>query len=324
MRYFFAEEHGITPGYAVYYRCIAYSLRASLQETSTPFWCLRRHSRQHLHLRTTMKTRYLLLSANALFLLGFLVAMQQQQPALNDKEISRYVPNEAFGFNEHLDYRVGYKFITAGTASFDIQPNPIMVNGRPSYDIRFEVRSLESLEWLYKVRDRYRTVLDVAGIFPWEFNQTIREGNYSKDYKANFDQVKHIAKTSDGDFAISPYVHDIVSAFYYVRTQDLRQYTNGSIIPLKNFFDKENHDLGVKILGKQTVEVEAGKFRCIVIEPLIQQGGLFKSDGRILIWLSDDARKIPVKVSTKIPIGSIDAELTGYRGLRGSLDAKLQ
>lgn len=255
---------------------------------------------------------------------GLFMAMQQDGDANTDKETNRYVPNEAFGTGERLDYRVGYKFITAGKASFEVQPKTVIRNGRPCYDVRFEVRSLESLEWIYRVRNQYRTLMDISGIFPWEFEQINREGNYKKDFKATFDQSKHVARTTEGEFPITPYIHDIVSAFYYVRTQDLRKYSNNSIIPLRNFFDRASHDLGVKILGKQTVEVEAGKFRCIVIEPLIKDGGLFKSDGRILIWLSDDDRKIPVKVSSKIPIGAIDAELTSYKGLRGPLDSKVE
>jgi hypothetical protein len=235
----------------------------------------------------------------------------------------RYVPNEAFGFGERLEFRIGYKFITAGRAYFQIAPEPIYREGRPCYDIWFEVRSLESLDWLYRVRDRYRTVLDVAGIFPWEFEQHIREGNFHRDFSARFDQRNRKAITTEGTFDVPQYVHDIVSAFYYVRTLDLRSYSKGAIVQLQNFFDRQTHDLGVKIWGRQTVEVEAGTFRCIVVEPLIREGGLFKSEGRILIWLSDDDRKIPVKVSTKIPIGSIDAELTGYSGLRGPLSARI-
>jgi len=235
----------------------------------------------------------------------------------------RYVPNESFGLGERLEYRVGYKFITAGRAYFHIAPELIYREGRPCYDIWFEVRSLESLDWLYRVRDRYRTVLDIGGIFPWEFEQHIREGNFRRDFQARFDQRNGKAITSEGTFDTPPYVHDIVSAFYYVRTLNLRSYKNGSLIQLQNFFDRQTHDLGVRILGRQTIQVEAGTFRCIVIEPLIKEGGLFKSEGRILIWLSDDDRKIPVKVSTKIPIGTIDAELTGYSGLRGPLTARV-
>lgn len=247
----------------------------------------------------------------------------QEQKVASSKNF-RYVQNEAFGFGERLDYKVGYKFITAGTGYFHILPNPVIVNGRRCYDIRFQVASLKSLEWLYRVRDTYRTVLDVGGIFPWQFEQRIREGNYKKDYTAEFDQFNNKAIVGDKKYDIPEYVHDIVSAFFYVRTLDIGSMRKDTIFYLNNFFDDTTNTLGVKVLGRQTIEVDAGKFRCIVIEPLVVKGGLFKSEGQILIWLSDDERKIPVKVATRIPIGYVTSELTGYSGLRGPLKAKLE
>ncbi|MBK9250066.1 MAG: DUF3108 domain-containing protein [Ignavibacteria bacterium] len=235
----------------------------------------------------------------------------------------RYVPNDAFGFGEKLEYRVGYKFITAGSAYFYVRPQPVMRNNQKCYDIRFEVRSLKSLDWLYKVQDGYQTLLDVDGIFPHEFEQHVREGGYSRDFKAQFDQVNNIARANDKEYQIPPFVHDIVSAFYFIRTHDLKSKRKGDVIQLQNFFDDKTNDLAIRILGRQEIEVGAGTFKCIVIEPVIVEGGLFKSDGRIMIWLSDDDRKIPVKVSAKIPIGTIDSELTSYSGLRGNLDARI-
>jgi len=76
-------------------------------------------------------------------------------------------------------------------------------------------------------------------------------------------------------------------------------------------------------LENKKITVEAGTFNCIVLEPLITEGGLFKSEGKILMWVTDDDRKLPVKVSTKIIIGSIDAELTQYSGIRGEIKAKV-
>lgn len=235
----------------------------------------------------------------------------------------RYVENDAFGFGERLDYKVGYKFITAGTGSFYIKKDPITINGRKAYDVNFYVKSLPSLEWIYKVRDTYSTALDISGIFPWKFEQHIREGSYSRDFKAEFDQKKNIAKTSEGEYKIPEYVNDIVSALYFVRTWDLTKMKKDSIAFLKNFYKDSTYSLGIKMLGKQTIEVEAGKFRCYVVEPLVQEGGLFKNDGNIVVWLTADDRKIPVKVATKILIGYVGAELTKYSGVRGKIDAKI-
>lgn len=248
--------------------------------------------------------------------LATVVTMAQTPPL-------RYVSNEAFGIGERLEYDVGYKFITAGRAAFSVGKDLVDVNGKKCYDIRFTAISLSSLEWIYKVRDQYRTFVDVDGVFPWKFEQHQREGGFSKDYSATFDQENHSAITTEGTFPIPAFVHDIVSSFYYLRTFDLKKYRNGDVVNMQNFFDRETHDLQVKIVGRQTVSVKAGKFNCVVVEPMIKSGGLFKSEGRILIWLSDDDRKIPVKVSSAILIGSIDAELTSFRGLRGPLTARV-
>jgi hypothetical protein len=235
----------------------------------------------------------------------------------------RSVANDAFGFGETLQYSVGYKFIRAGTAAFRIGKKPVRVNDRDCYDIRFEVASIPEFDWIYRVRDQYRTLIDIDGIFPWKFEQHIREGGFSKDFTARFDQIEHKAVTTEGTFEVPPFIHDIVSAFYFVRTYDLRAMKKGDVIDLQNFYDRDTHDLRVVFKGRQRIEVEAGIFNCIVIEPVIKGGDLFKSDGNSLIWLSDDARKIPVKVASKIPIGYIDAELTSYSGLRGPLPSRI-
>ncbi len=243
----------------------------------------------------------------------------------NKKHEFRYIPQEAFGFGEVLNYEVGYKFITAGIGFFKVLPEPVKVNGRDAYDIRFAVKSKKELEWIYKVYDRYRTVLDVGGIFPHKFEQHIHEGGYKTDFECEFDQVNNKAIIKDTTkHDVPEYVHDIVSALYYVRTLDFSKIKKDSIIKLQNFFKDSTYTLGVKYLGKQVVEVEAGKFRTLVIEPMVVEGGLFKSEGKILVWLSDDDRKIPVKVATKIIIGYVGAELSSYRGLRGPLDAKIK
>lgn len=236
----------------------------------------------------------------------------------------RYVKNEAFGFGERLNYKVGYKFITAGEGSFVIGKNPVIVNGRKAYDIRFYVKSLESLEWIYKVKDWYRSVVDVGAIFPWEFEQHIRQGKYKRDFHAKFDQKENTAFVKDTSYSTVPNVMDIVSAMYYVRTWDLTKMKRDSIVYLNNFYKDSTYTLGVKMLGKQTIEVEAGKFQCYVVEPLVQEGGLFKNEANIVVWLTADDRKIPVKVATKIVIGYVGAELVSYSGLRGPVNAKIK
>ena len=186
----------------------------------------------------------------------------------------------------------------------------------------FEVNSVPSFDWFYKVRDRYETYVDVEGIFPWRFEQHIREGSYTRDFAAFFDQRKRIAKTSEGEYEIPLYVNDMVSAFYYARTLNYSNLKINDRIHLENFYKNKVYDLDVKYLGKETITVPAGTFDCLVVEPLVKEGGLFKHEGNIIVWLTDDEVKMPVKVKTKIVIGSVDANLSHYEGIKGELKSK--
>jgi len=233
----------------------------------------------------------------------------------------RKVRNVAFKDGEYLRFELNYSFVTAAEAV--LRTRDTLFHNRKCYLVDFTLNSKPFFDAFYRVRDRYYTFIDADGMFPWRFEQHIREGGYSKDFSVDFDQLTHTAITPDGKYPIPPYVQDIMSAFYFSRTIDYAGYTVGQRLHLQNFYKDSTYELDVKFWGKQTVEVDAGKFNCIVIEPLVKEGGLFKGEGKIFIWLTDDDRKIPVMVTTKIKIGSVDSELVEFVGVAGPVNAKI-
>ncbi len=253
--------------------------------------------------------------------------IQAQEPSSKDyikntfPDTLRKIANKAFAAGEVLTFDVNYGFVTAGQAVIKI--SDVVHNGRKCYKVDFEVDSKPFFDWIYKVRDRYSTIIDAEGLFPWRFEQHIREGGYTRDFIADFDQVHHFAHTTEGSHPIPPYVHDMLSAFFFARVIDFSNYKPGEKLRLQNFYKDSTYELDVKYKGKQEIEVEAGTFNCIVVEPLAREGGLFKSEGKVNVWLTDDERRIPVQVSTKVIIGSIDAELIEYSGINGPIPSKI-
>lgn len=254
---------------------------------------------------------------------GFPLAAGTRESEYVIPDTLRSLTNRAFAPGEYLRFDVHFGFVTAGEAVMTVSDTVVHGN-RKAYKIDFIIESKPFFDFFYKVRDRYQTVIDSAGLFPWRFEQHIREGNFSRDFVAEFDQVNHKAKTTGGSYPTVPYVHDIMSAFYFSRTVDYTTFRPGQRVHLQNFYKDSTYTLDVKFKGRQRIEVDAGTFDCIIIEPLAQEGGLFKNDGKIIIWITDDERKMPVRVSTQVPIGSIDSDLTLYRGLNGPLQAKVE
>jgi hypothetical protein len=265
------------------------------------------------------KIKKKMLFQNLIFSILFMILVSSLN--FSQKQEFRKIENKAFKVGEKLSFNVNYGFITAGVAEYNI-PKMMKLAGRDVYQVTFGVNTVSTFDVLYKVRDRYETYLDAEGLFPWRFEQHIREGGYSRDFSAFFDQRKSKAKTSEGSYDIPKYVSDIVSAFYLARTFDYSKLKNGDRVHLENFYKDKVYPLDVVYKGKEIISVKAGTFECIILEPEIKEGGLFKSEGNVVIWLTNDDLRVPVKVKTKIIIGSIDAELTGYTGLAGELKSK--
>ncbi|MBN1637382.1 MAG: DUF3108 domain-containing protein [Ignavibacteriales bacterium] len=234
----------------------------------------------------------------------------------------RKLENNAFKEGERLVFDLKYGFITAGIAVMEI-PKIKTISGRDSYHITFNVNTTSAFDLVYKVRDRYESYVDVEGLFPWRFEQHIREGGYMRDFSAFFDHRTGKAKTSEGSYDIPKYVNDILSAFYLGRTLDYSDMKVGQKYSLQNFYKDNVYPLDIIYLGKETVDVSAGKFKCITVQPLISEGGLYKGNGNMVIYLTDDQYKMPVKVKAEVVIGSLDAELVTYSGLAGNSTAKI-
>ena len=240
----------------------------------------------------------------------------------------REVPNHAFGYSERLSFEVSYSFITAAEAYFSISPAPVTMNGRDAYEVNFSANSKSSFDMVYKVRDEYKSYIDIKGLFTWKFEQHIREKNFNKDFEVDFmqDSLKAITKTNGSDqktYTVPSYVQDIISAFYYARTLDWSTKNDGDKVIIPYFSDDKSIDLSIIFQNREEIEVSAGKFKTFCVKPELKSGFTSKTSD-IYIWLSDDDRKIPVKVEMKIVIGALVAELTDYSGLSGPLNAKIQ
>lgn len=226
-----------------------------------------------------------------------------------------------FGVGENLSFAIKYGFITAGTATLSI-PSYYYLNGNETFQTLFTVRSNATFDLFYKVRDSYQTFIDSKGIFSRKFDQNISEGKYKRAYSADLFPEENYARSINGIFPIEPNTQDILSAFYFVRTIDFSNMKVGSRIKLKNFYKDKMHLLDVEYIGNQIVEVGAGTFECVVLEPKIMAGGLFRSDGKVLLYLTNDEVRLPIRVQTKIIVGSIVADLVSYNGLVGKLKSK--
>lgn len=223
----------------------------------------------------------------------------------------REVQNKSFAPGERLVFRIKFGFFSAGTAILEVAP-PVLACGTQCYRLVSKAISNRFVSTFYPVRDIFLSLVDVKGLYPVQFEKHLREGGYRNDYWILFDQKNHRAYWQDTLFTIADYAQDILSPLYYVRTLPLGE--PGKEIYVDCHTDRKNYPLKVIFHNKETIEVEAGKFNCLVVEPVYRTEGLFKKKGTLLVWLTDDTRHMPVRMKSKIyAIGSITANLISYK-----------
>jgi len=211
---------------------------------------------------------------------------------------------------EYFQFSIDWNGLNGGNSLMQVQ-NIQRLEGRRVYRIVTKTESNSFVSKFYKVRDRAESYVDAESLYSRRFVKHLREGGYKKDLDVRFDQETRKAEYDDGaSMDVPARVHDVLSAFYYVRTQPL---PNGATLLLPTHDNKKSYDMEVKVHRRERVQVPAGSFDCVVVEPMLKSEGVFKSKGSILVWLSDDARRIPVLVRSKVPVGSISISLTDMR-----------
>ena len=214
-----------------------------------------------------------------------------------------------FGPGERLVFSIDYGFINAGKATMEVREIR-KLGGVPCLDIGTEAKSNAFFSKFYKVWDRAQTYLEVETVLPRRFEKHIREGSYRKDRVIKFDRKHSFARYQNGEeISTDIWTQDELSSFYYLRTLPLEV---GRDVIIDTHADHKNYPLKVIVHARETVKVGAGTFDCWVIEPVIREGGIFSAKGTLTIWVTADEFRMPVKLRTKIVVGSITASLVEY------------
>lgn len=233
---------------------------------------------------------------------------------------ARVVPNKSFGFGEKVEYRVHYGFINAAEAKVEIAKNFSVVNNKPCYKINVTGRTVGPFDLISRVRDTWRSYVDTAAIIPQMFQRNIQENKYRKDETVVFNHNKDVAVLSVKDetktYAVPNNVHDIISGYFLLRTMNFDRIAEGEVIEVPTFFDGEVYKLRVRYVGKDVIKTKFGKTRVLRLNPLIPDNKLFKGEGAMKLWISDDVNKIPLKVQVELVIGSLEMDLKSYKGLK--------
>jgi len=88
------------------------------------------------------------------------------------------------------------------------------------------------------------------------------------------------------------------------------------------FYDSKNRFFKLQYLGKEVINTKFGKIECLKFKPTTKRSRIFRGEGSITIWLSNDQNRVPVRLQADLVIGSIKADLNNFDGLVSPLLTK--
>jgi len=228
------------------------------------------------------------------------------------------VRNSAFRPAEVVTMKVYYTtmgmYIAAGEASFSVRLEKF--NGRPAYHCIGIGKSYSFFDNFFKVRDRYESYIDTATMLPLKFIRDVSEGGYKTYNNVTFNHAAGTAISTKGVYKIPNCIQDVVSAMYYARNVNFSKYKVNDKIPFDMILDDEVHHLYLRYMGKENIKTRYGKFRSIKLKPLLVKGTMFEGGERMVVWVSDDANRLVLRVESPISVGSVKVDMMGYKNLR--------
>jgi len=231
------------------------------------------------------------------------------------------IKNTAFIAGEKVSFTVYYAvagiFVNAGNFTFT---NTLeMLNNKPVYHIAGEGNTNSSYDWIYKVRDKYETYIDTTTMQTLKFIRNVNEGGYKKYQNVTFNKTANTAVTNTGVFKVPACVQDVVSAVYYARNVDYSKLQPDDRVAFSLFLDDEVHNMYIRYMGKETIKTKYGKFRTIKIKPLLLKGTIFEGGENMIVWITDDANRIPVRIESPIVVGKVKIDMMSHENLRHPL-----
>lgn len=217
---------------------------------------------------------------------------------------------EGFRIPERLVFDLSWTGIRAGTATMEIR------NDRDEIRVISTALSAQWVSAFYPVEDRVESVLVKGQNFfiglPRLYRVNIREGRHRRSKEVTFEHSREKAVFQDhlkgekGEMAIGKNTLDPLSGFYYIRMLKMEV---GKPLSVNLFDSKKVWDVEVQVLRKERIDTVLGAVDTIVIRPVLKSEGIFSRKGDMFIWLTDDARRLPVRMQTKVAVGYVTATL---------------
>jgi hypothetical protein len=217
---------------------------------------------------------------------------------------------------ESLSYTIEWRLITAGKAQLDW--SPARTADGQGWQANLHLESTGLVSKLFRVNDNYTSKL-AQDLCAESSYIDAQEGSRHRETVITFDRDDRKASYREKDLLnnsmvatkeidVPSCVHDVVGGLFKLRTLRLDP-GQSTHVPMSD--GKKSVMARVEAQQRENVRTPAGTYKTIRYEAFLFNNVLYRRDAHLYVWLTDDARRLPVqiKIRMQFTVGTITLQL---------------
>jgi hypothetical protein len=233
---------------------------------------------------------------------------------------ARAEPATGFEPGEGISLELRYLGMQAGVMQLSVGRQ--VVDGVETWPLTMTLETRGLAERLFGIRETFRSYF-----VPATGTTLGHDLDMTQDGKPETERMRYVGgkvrmhrerpgAVFDYERDVTPGALDGLAAVYRIRTLPLG--SEPFSVPI--FTGNHEWTLEGRVAGRERVETDLGEFDAIVVRARTHFTGKFSSDRELTIWLTDDARRLPLRIDAGFAVGSIKARIKGWTS--GELAAK--
>lgn len=220
-----------------------------------------------------------------------------------------------FQVGEKVVLKVRYGLLTAGDITLEVKAQEPF-RGRDSHHFLLTAETKGTFSKFYKMADEIHSYVDTESFATLRYEKDLEEGDYRAHKIIDYDPDSGLAFYPDSVLEIPKGALDPLAVFYYVRLVDSLRV--GDTLEVPYHVDKRSQMLKLPITKEKKLKTIWGKISCLLVEQNVEGDNIFGTKGGFRLWITNDARKIPVRMEIKVPFGTLRGKIKEYQAGRGS------
>lgn len=224
---------------------------------------------------------------------------------------------------EKITYVVHYGFINAAEITVETDSVAKKIDSTAVYQIKVVGKTKGAVGLFAHIENTYFSFIDTVTHLPKKFIRDQHENNFKAYEIVEFDHKNLEAistRRNDNtkmydikNYPILPTSQDAVSAYFQIRNANISKLKKNDQIEVNVHFEGKNYPTALRFLERDRIKTKIGKFRAFVFSPVLPNvQSLSKQENPVKIWISDDAKRIPLEIDFATKYGKIKVEVSEY------------